>query len=191
MSAIPNADNLANDRFGYACYALVLPADETITALTQRIEAAAGMTRAKIPAHITVKGTFYAIDDLDEVKRRVQAITQRTPAFTIPLAEAKSAWGARGGGLGVPLTPPLQALHDALVAEIAPLGSPAYQDDPYRPHMTYVQDVSAQGLARARELAEQTDFGPLFTAQSVDLMGRSGPAYGGQWQRIARFTLNG
>jgi len=89
----------------------------------------------------------------------------------------------------VPATPPLQSLHDALVASISPLGKPAYQDDPYRPHMTYVQDVTSAGLAAAQALAAQTDFGSEFHARAVDLMGRKGLAHGGQWLQIARFAL--
>jgi 2'-5' RNA ligase len=189
MAAIPNADHLPDDQFGYSCYALVLPAGDAITALVDAIEQATGMTRAKIPAHITVKGTFYAIADLDEVIRRVRAIAEQTPAFTISLAGAKSVWWERGGALAVPITPELQALHDALVAQIAPLGKAAYQDDPYRPHMTYVQDLSAEGLNRAKELVAQTDFGPVYSVRFVNLMGRRGPAHGGKWQRIEQFAL--
>jgi 2'-5' RNA ligase len=189
--AIPNADHLDDDAFGYSCYALVLPADEEMTALTNRIEAASGMTRAKIPAHITVKGTFYGIDSLEEVQRRVQGITAETPAFDIPLAGAESRWGETGGGLRVRVIPALQSLHDALVAAIAPLGKPAYQDDPYRPHMTYVQDVTPEGLAKAKAQVAATDFGPVFRARYVDLMGRVGKAHGGRWTRIARFPLAG
>jgi 2'-5' RNA ligase len=191
MTAIPNADHLSDDPFGYSCYTLVLPAQESIKQLADRIEQEAGITRAKIPAHITVKGTFYGIDSLDEIKQRVEAIAARTPAFTIPLAGAQSVWGEQGGGLSVPVTSPLQALHDALVAAIAPLGQPAYQDDPYRPHMTYVQDVSPAGLAAAKARVAQTDFGPFFHAETVDLMGRIGPAHGGRWTLIASFPLRG
>lgn len=188
---IPNADHLEDDAFGYSCYALVLPAQESIRTAADAIERAAGMTRAKIPAHITVKGTFYAIASLDEVKARVATITGQTPALEIPLAGAQAHWGTNGGGLRVVATSALQTLHDALVAAIAPLGKPAYQDDPYRPHMTFVQDVTPEGLATAQSLVAATDLGPVFRADFVDLMGRQGKAHGGQWLCIQRFALAG
>lgn len=192
MSAIPNADHLANDRFGYSCYAVVLPAPDSIRTICDAIERAAGMTRAKIPAHITVKGTFYGIDSLEELKRRIQSITDTTAPFDIPLEDATPIWwGERGGALKIPVMPPLQSLHDNLVAELTPLGQPAYQDDPYRPHMTFVQDVTPEGLAIAQQMVTEAEFGPTFAATVVDLMARVGPAHGGEWTRIIRNPLLG
>jgi hypothetical protein len=191
MSTIQPADHQPNDRFGYSCYALVIPAPASIADRGAVIEREAGMTRAKIPAHITVKGTFYGVDSLEEVKRRVEAITAGTPAFAISFEGAESHWGESSGYLSVPVTAEMQALHDALVAAISPLGTAAYQDDPYHAHMTYVQSVSPEGLQRARQAVEESDFGDGFTATAVDLMGRAGPAQGGTWQLIKRFLLGG
>ncbi|MEX1019673.1 MAG: 2'-5' RNA ligase family protein [Litorilinea sp.] len=192
MTAIPNADERENDRFGYSCYAIVLPAQDEIKAICDQIEHAAGMTRAKIPAHVTVKGTFYTIDSLEEVKRCIQNITDPTAPFTVPLADAQPVWwGEKGGALTIPVTPPLQVLHDQLVAEITPLGQAAYQDDPYHPHMTFVQDVTPEGLAIAQKLVAEADFGPHLRADSIDLMARVGRAHGGKWTRLIRFPLLG
>lgn len=194
MSSSPNpypSDHQPEDSFGYSCYAVVLPAPPEIVAKCVPIERASGMTRAKIPAHITVKGTFYGIASLEEVQQRIRAITARTAAFEIRFAGATSYWGETVGWLAVPAPPALQALHDALVAALRPLGTQAYDEDPYEPHLTYAQDVPSGGLARVQEMVAETDFGEGFRAEAIELMGRRGPAYGGKWLVIERFPLLG
>src|SRR5690606_31785872 len=122
---------------------------------------------------ITVKGTFFQIESLEQVQRLVQEITDSTAPFPISFAGAEVHWWTEVAALTVPVTPPMQALHDALVAAIAPLGLPAYQDDPYVAHMTLVYNPPPpDGIARAQALIAGMDFGPGFQANYVDLMGR-------------------
>ena len=191
MSTIQSADNQPDDPFGYSCYALVIPAPADLSAQVDAMRLAAGITRASIPAHVTTKGTFYGIASLDDVQAQVAQIADATAPFTLSFQGAEKHWSGNWGGLRVPVTPPLQALHDALVAAIAPLGTPAYMDDPYQPHMTIVYAVIPASQPHARQLLERADFGPGYPATAVDLMGRIGPAIGGHWSLIQRFPLNG
>ncbi|MCC6455470.1 MAG: 2'-5' RNA ligase family protein [Caldilineaceae bacterium] len=189
MSAIRSSKDLTNDQFGYSCYTLVVPAGEALTAQVESLRNQMGVTVASIPAHVTVKGTFYDIDSLEQVKQLVEEITRSTAPFFISFSERAFHWWADGGALTVPATPPIQALHDTLVATISPLGKPAYRDDPYLVHMTLVYGQSPERLQQAQALVQEMDFGPGFMAESVDLMGRVGQAVGGEWRLITRFGL--
>jgi 2'-5' RNA ligase len=189
MSAIRSSKDLTNDRFGYSCYTLVVPASEELTKQVESLRNQMGVTVASIPAHVTVKGTFYDIDSLEQVKQLVEEITSSTAPFFISFKERAFHWWADGGALTVPVTPPIQALHDTLVATISPLGKPAYRDDPYPVHMTLVYGQSPERLQQAQALVQEMDFGPGFMAESVDLMGRVGQAVGGEWRVIKRFGL--
>ena len=191
MTTIPNADEQPDDRFGYSCYALVFSAPDEIVEMCNAIEGESKMTRAKIPAHITVKGTFCGIESLRGVEQIVRSITGSASPIEISFEGAESRWRSDGGGLSVPVSSQMQELHDTLVAAISPISTSAYVDDPYRPHMTYVQEATPEGLERAKELAAQTDFGDGFVAEAVDLMGRAGKAYGGKWKLVERFRLGG
>lgn len=186
---IASADNQPNDAFGYSCYAVVLSATPALTDLVAEIRQLAGMTRAAIPAHVTVKGTFVGVESLDRVKQLVAEHTTTTVPFYVSFDGAKSVWWEGGGALRMLVGREMQALHDRLVKAISPLGTAAYQDDPYKPHMTYAQDLSPEGVETAKDLVHHMDFGPGFTAEAVDLMGRVGPAYGGEWTLIQRFPL--
>jgi 2'-5' RNA ligase len=194
MTQIYSAANQPNDRFGYSCYTLVLPASDELITQVEALRQEVGITVASIPAHVTVKGTFFNIDSLDRVKQHVEEITRVTAPFFIGFEAAHVEWWAvdsatEVAALTVPVTPPLQALHDALVASVAPLGLPAYRDDPYVVHMTLVYNPAPAALARAKELIDQMEFGPGFQAAAVDLMGRVGPRVGGAWRLIERFAL--
>lgn len=186
---IMDAKNQPNDQFGYSCYTFVLFASPSLIDLVAEVRHQAGMTRAAIPAHVTVKGTFFGIESLEQVKRLAKEIAASTAPFDISFEGAESVWWDGGGALGVPVNPPLQDLHDRLVQTISPLGTTAYRDDPYHAHMTYVQDVSAEGIETTKDLVRELDFGPGFTVEAVELMGRVGAAYGGEWTRIERYPL--
>lgn len=189
MTAIVSSANLTNDRFGYSCYTFVIPASEELTAQIEALRNEMGVTVASIPAHITVKGTFYAIDSLEQIKQIASSITSKSAPFYISFQERTFHWWEDGGALVVPATAPIQALHDALVAAISPLCKPAYQDDPYLVHMTLVYGQPPQRLQQAKEQAETMDFGPGFMANEVHLMGRQGPRVGGKWVLLERFPL--
>ena len=138
MTKIYSVVDQPNDQFGYSCYTLVIPADAALTDQVEALRNRVGVTVASIPAHITVKGTFFNIESLEQVKQRVGEIARATAPFFVSFDQAQIEWWREVAALTVPVTPALQALHDALVADIAPLGLPAYRDDPYVVHMTLV-----------------------------------------------------
>lgn len=87
MSTIRPSKDLPNDHLGYSCYTLVVPASEALTAQVEQLRNQMGVTVASIPAHVTVKGTFYDIDSLEQVKQLVEPITNNTAPFYISFAE--------------------------------------------------------------------------------------------------------
>ncbi len=191
MTTIHSVVHQPNDQFGYSCYALVIPASEALTAQVEQLRNTVGVTVASIPAHITVKGTFFNIESLEQVKQCIEEITSTTIPFLISFQDSQVHWWEEICALTVPVTPPLQALHDALVDSISPLGLPAYQDDPYVVHMTLVYNPPAHRLALAKTLINEMDFGPGFQAKAVQLMGRVGPRVGGEWKLVESFALGG
>jgi len=185
-----DSSNLTNDIFGYSCYALTFPVSPELTQKVSALERASLMTRAKIPAHITVKGTFHRIDDLDEVRHTAREVITRVHRFWISFEAAEVEFTDRGTAwLSVPATIEMQHLHDRLVTEFKSLATTVYPDDPYQGHLTLFQEPQGHGLAAASELARRTDFGPGFEAFAVDLWGRQGPAHGGEWRLVEQYPL--
>ena len=186
----PSTD-LENDGFGYACYTIVIAAPPELTELLLAIERAAGQERAKIPAHVTVKGTFYGIASLDGLIDEIRSVTTRHEPFVLGTEGMELIWPGDSVILGFPVNPEIQSLHDDLVANISPLGKPAYRDDPYRVHMSIVNEAKPEGVEIAKSRIAKIDFGDGLNVDSIDLMGRDGVAWGGVWQRLERFRLGG
>ncbi len=184
----PSTD-LENDAFGYSCYAIVIPAPPELTGQLLAIEQDAGQERAKIPAHVTVKGTFYGIANMDEMITKIREIAERYEPFSLDTAGVEMVNSPRSVILDFPVNSQIQSLHDDLVAEIAPLGSPAYKDDPYRVHMSIVNEVKPEGVEIARARVADIDFGDSLPVVTIDLMARDGVAWGGVWCRLERFNL--
>lgn len=180
---------LENDEFGYSCYTIVLPAPPELTEKLSGIERAAGQAIAKIPAHITVKGTIYGISSLDEMIELIRTVAKRHQPFRLGVEERELLDSKHSVILGFPATDEIQALHDDLVSNIAPLGKPAYYDDPYRVHMSIVNEIEPEGLQIARDQINQIDFGAGLQLGAIDLMARDGMATGGVWKLLERFTL--
>jgi 2'-5' RNA ligase len=175
---------LPDDRFGYSVYSLVSHASPEQVRLVDEVRQAVGQARAVIPAHVTVRGTFYGIDSLDEMRgllRRTAAGLEPTRVEFLP-----GGWKPRTDGdrhhcfMPCVTSPALQSLHEAFDAVIGPRSQDAYGDgDEYRAHLTLCQDCTREQVQRAMALVADRDFGTGFVFDSVELMGRVGPAFGG------------
>lgn len=180
---------LENDQFGYSCYTIVAPAPPALTEPLLEIERVAGQERAKIPAHVTVKGTLYGIASLDGMIDEIRSVVGRHEPLLLSTDGMKLVGPDHSVIVGFQVNPEIQALHDDLMANIAPLGKPAYPDDPYMVHMSIVNQVGVEGAKVARSMLEDVDFGEALAINEIDLMGRDGVAWGGVWKRLERFKL--
>lgn len=186
-----DSTNLENDQFGYSCYVVVVPAPPELKQQLLTIESAAGQERAKIPAHITVKGTMYGIVSLDQVIEQVKAVASRHEPFSVNTEGMGLVGPDHSVIVGFPVNPEIQALHDDLMEHIAPLGKPAYPDDPYLVHMSIVNHVGEADQEIARNLLSGVDFGDVIPVHSIELLARDGVAWGGTWKRLESFELGG
>ncbi len=184
-----DSTNLENDEFGYACYTIVAPAPCELAETLLTVERAAGQKRAKIPAHVTVKGTFYDIKSLDNLLETIRSVARRHQPIDLDTAGMDTWESEHSVILGFVVNPEIQALHDDLMSDIGPLGKSAYPDDPYRSHMSIVNEVKPEGVAIAKQRLEEINLGDRLRFDSIDLMARDGVAWGGVWKRLARFEL--
>ena len=181
--------HLENDEFGYACYAIVAPAPSELAGPLLDIEKAAGQERAKIPAHVTVKGTFYDIKSLDNLLEVTRSFARPHQPINLDTAGMEISESEHSVKLEFVVNPEIQVLHDDLMTQVGPLGKSAYPDDPYRSHMSIVNEVKPEGVAIAKQHLDEIDLGDHLRFEAIDLMGRDGVAWGGVWKRLERFEL--
>lgn len=184
-----DSTHLENDEFGYSCYVIVIPAPPELIEPLLAIERAAGQERAKIPAHITVKGTFHGITSLEGMIEKVHEIAGRHEPFALGFEGMEPVGADHSVILGFPVNPDIQALHDDLVESIAPLATTVYPDDPYRVHMSIVNEVKPEGVEIANARLAAVDIGKGMQVDAIDLVARDGVAWGGTWHRLERFPL--
>jgi 2'-5' RNA ligase len=184
---------LPNDRFGYSVYALVAHASPEQVRLVAEVRDAVGQARAVIPAHVTIRGTFYGIDSLDGMR----GLLRQTAAGLEParVEFSPDGWtlhndGGDRHGCFMPCvtSPALRSLHETFDAVIRPNSHDAYGDN-YRAHLTLCQDCTLEQAQQALALVADRDFGAGFSFDSVELMGRVGPAFGGEWTLIESLPL--
>ncbi|TWF78145.1 2'-5' RNA ligase superfamily protein [Pseudonocardia hierapolitana] len=183
---------LPNDRFGYSVYALVAHASPEQVRMVDEVREAVGQERAVIPAHVTVRGTFHGIASLDQMR----ALLRETAGGLEPaqVTFGPGGWTIHPDGdrhsCGMPCvtTPALVSLHHAFDAVIRPRSVDAYGDG-YRAHLTLFQDCAREQVQRAGAVVAGPDIGTGFEFDSVELMGRVGPAFGGEWVLIESFPL--
>jgi len=184
-----DSTNLENDQFGYSCYTIVAPAPDYLAAPLLDIEHAAGQERAKIPGHVTVKGTFYDIESLEGLFDTIRTVASRHQPISLATSGMDIWESEHSVILGFKVNQEIQALHDDLMAQVGPLGKSAYPDDPYRTHMSIVNQVKPEGVEIARTRIAELDLGEQLDFTGIDLMARDGVAWGGKWRRIEQFTL--
>lgn len=184
-----DSTHLENDEFGYSCYTVVIPAPGRLLDPLLVIERDAGQERAKIPAHVTVKGTFHAISSLNLVIKTIREVAASHEPFLLETVGMETWDSDHSVILGFPINPNIQSLHDGLVSAIAPIGTTVYPDDPYKVHMSIVNEVKPAGVKLAKDRLEAIDFTEDIQVNSIDLMARDGVAWGGAWHRLERFTL--
>lgn len=188
-----DASDRPDDRFGYSVYAGVLFASQEQQAAVQRLRAQISPRRAMLPAHVTVKGTFCGIESLDEVKRLFGEVAAQSVPFEVQIAGSDLHVVKDATSHAVVKGPALVGLYEALTAAVGPACIDAYGYDlgGYQPHLTLWQECPPENEALAQRLARGLHLGSGFSAGSVALVGRIGPAHGGKFATIQSFRLGG
>jgi 2'-5' RNA ligase len=184
---------LPNDRFGYSVYTLITHASPEQVRMVAEVRETVGQARAVIPAHVTVRGTFHGIESLEDMRGLLRETAAGLPAGQVEFSPGGWRFHAADGdrhGCAMPCvtTPALLSLHETFDAVIRPRSEDAYGDT-YRAHMTLCQDCTREQVEQAMALVADLDIGTGFGFDSVELMGRVGPAFGGEWTLIESLPL--
>ena len=130
-----------DDQFGYAVYSVVVMATPEQREKVQAIRDAVHNQRSMIPAHVTVKGTFCEIPNLDRVKALVGQAARDSEHACVRFAQrpvvSRNRLGEVSASIGIEVTPELVSLHRRLFEALSPITTSAYFDDSqYHPHLT-------------------------------------------------------
>ena len=162
---------------GFERYAVVTFAPSQILEDLRKVRAqCAPSGRPLMDAHVTVKGGFSELRELDAPMRAIgQAVAGVNP-FAVRTTEPQVLTRGDRASIVLPLeeSPALRALHGRLVEALAPFGVHDSQSDlpgGYAPHVTVVQDVPIEGLERSIRAVEGWRLNYFWTVRDVDLVG--------------------
>ncbi len=183
------------DRFGHSGYAVVILAPADVQREIELVRRQLEIPIHMIPAHVTVKGTFINPPSVEEVGTIVEGVARATQAFIMETGEAL-AWGsenARTAVISVCSSDQLDDLHRQLFSSIEPTTTNVYgpeRAEGFRFHMTVYQEVDEANHMKGQALVASLSVPERMAANSVCLMGRSGPrGPRGVWHVIEEFPL--
>jgi 2'-5' RNA ligase len=132
--------------------------------------------RPLMDAHVTVKGGFSDVRDLDAALGAIGPAVAGMNPFAIRTTDPQVLMQGDRASIVLPLeeSTALRALHGRLVEALAPYGThDSRQDLPggYSPHVTVVQDVEIGGIERSVRAVEGWRLNYFWTVRDVDLVG--------------------
>ena len=185
------------DSNGYAVYSVVVMADLQQQAAIEQVRQAVGNMRSMIPAHVTVKGTFCQVDNLNELITIVRRIAQDTKPFEVrfkPGGPEKeiSKEGSEFATQPIEKTSELVRLHERLYEAISPITMLAYgreDGDHFWPHMGIYAEPSPELADRADHLLSVLQISDGYHCDAMFLMGHIGRPYRGRWTVVREFPF--
>ena len=179
-----------NDPFGYSVYRVVAFMPPGQVARVETLRRQSGMKRSLIPAHVEVKGDFCDVDSLDTVRARTRRIARKTAPMHLEFADGgKLVFLESSAVIRIQPTEALATLTTLLKWSIGRVSTDAYRDIAVSPHLPICEDCAPDQLRTVFRRARELCLGTGFRAEAIDLVGRVGSAYEGQWESIEHFKL--
>ncbi len=186
----------AVDRYGHSGYSVVIMAPTAVQRAVGMLRDQLDIPVPTIPAHVTVKGTFAEIPDLESIGSRVASAAFGRGGFSMELDE-RVVWGTEGSRvyvLRIRSSPELDALHMKLFNDIDSITTNVYGHElaeGFSFHMTLYQEVDEVSHEKGIALSHEIDFPEHMDATSMCLMGRQGPrGPGGSWHVLEEFEFS-
>ena len=191
MAERVDANSLPNDKFGFRIYGVMAHLPEPQASQTRKFHQLVGADDLATKPHCSIDN-FYGPDDLDAVKAALASVASKHPPFetSVDLDDLHSAeWGC---AYSLKRDEGHFALQSAVEEAMIPLTKrlrPPGSD--YWPHTTLVLDAKPNEYPLFEENLPKIDMSGNMRFESIELIGRVGPARGGEYQILASFPLEG
>jgi 2'-5' RNA ligase len=191
VARLIDPDALPNDKFGYRIYGVMAHLPEPQASEVRKFHRLIGADDLATRPHCSVDN-FWGPDDLDAVKAALANVAKVSPPFETEVDPEGTNIGKWGCALGLRREPTLMRLHDAVVVAITPVTKRIYtEDSPYRPHTTVVLNAKPEELPKIEPNLSKIDMSGAMRFESIELIGRVGPARGGEYHVLESWKLDG
>lgn len=191
MVRIVDDTTLPNDKFGYRIYGVMAHLPEPQASEIRKFHKLVGAADLATRPHCSLDN-FWGPDDLDAVKAAIGQVAAQHPPFETEVDLSDTHVGDWGCAFTLKPVIAHTALHDALVAALDPLTKRIFSvDSNYWPHTTALLSAKPEEVPLMRPSLEKIDVSGLMRFETIELIGRVGPARGGEYHVLESSPLGG
>jgi len=191
MPALIDANALPNDKFGYRIYGVMAHLPEPQASEVKKFHKLIGADDLATKPHCSIDN-FWGPDSLDDVKTALANVITASPAFETQVDPELTRIREWGCALTLESAPDLLKLHESVKAAMVPVTKRIYTDDtPFWPHSTIVLDAKPEEFPKIEPNLKKIDMSGLMRFESIELIGRVGPARGGEYHILDSWKLEG
>ncbi len=191
MARIVDDKTLPNDKFGYRIYGVMAHLPEPQASEVRKLHQLVGATDLATRPHCSLDN-FWGPDDLDAVKKVLWAVAKEHAPFETSVDEQGLQMGDWGCAYTLKPAPGFLELQQSIREGLLPVTKRIYSaDTPFWPHTTMLLDAKPEEVPLIASSLKQVDMlGPM-RFSSFELIGRVGPARGGEYHVLESWPLAG
>jgi len=191
MPRVIDDSTLPNDKFGYRIYGVMAHLPEPQASEIRKFHKLVGADDLATRPHCSLDN-FWGPEDLDDVKAALARVASRHSPFETEVDPADTRFAEWGCAFTLQSVPGHHALHDDLVRELDPLTKRIFSvDTPYWPHTTALLDAKPHEVPLIEPSLGKIDMSGVMRFETFELIGRIGPARGGEYHILESFKLSG
>ena len=191
MVRVVDDTTLPNDKFGYRIYGVMAHLPEPQASEIRKFHKLVGADDLATKPHCSLDN-FWGQDDLDAVKTAIQQVAAVNPPFETEVDFSDTRIADWGCAFTLKTVESHTALHDALVSALVPLTKRIFSaDSPYWPHTTALLSAKPNEVPLMKPNLDKIDMGGTMRFESIELIGRIGPARGGEYHVLESYPLGG
>lgn len=191
MARVIDDTTLPNDKFGFRIYGVMAHLPERQANEIRKFHKIVGADDLATQPHCSLDN-FWGPDDLDAVKTAIANVAAKSKPYetSVDFSDTRIAdWGC---AFSLEPADELVSLHNNLVAALDPLTKRIFSvDGDYWPHTTALLSAKPDEVPRMESALEKIDMTGPMRFESIELIGRVGPARGGEYHVLESYRLNG
>ena len=191
MARLIDDKTLPNDKFGYRIYGVMAHLPERQASEIRKFHKLVGADDLATKPHCSIDN-FWGPDDLDAVKAAIAGVAAKKGPFETEVDFSDTRIAEWGCAFSLQPMEGLTTLHDEIVMALNPLTKRIFSlDNPYWPHTTALLSAKPHEIPLIEPNIGKIDMTGTMRFETIELIGRVGPARGGEYEILESFRLAG
>lgn len=191
MARLIDDTTLPNDKFGFRIYGVMAHLPEPQASEIRKFHKLVGADDLATKPHCSLDN-FWGPDDLDAVKSAIAAVAKESSPYETQVDFSDTRVADWGCAFTLEAADELVAINKRLVTALDPLTNRIFSvDTPYWPHTTALLSAKPDEVPKMQPNLEKIDMTGTMRFETIELIGRVGPARGGEYHVLESYRLGG